>query len=212
MQGYIKAVLRGTAQGQNIRNILYYCGDDGAPFNEVNGAFLEQFGVEWAEAYANDWVNGLPSLYTLSDIEVGLVDVHGVAVDLSTQVVPINEAGLQSSDTDGVFVTAICPIRTVAPVDLFDSLRLKRSYVAYGPLSSTFVLPDGSLTAAAATALAPGIAVLQGAVAVGFIVAVPCRIGRTEASETPHFGLVSTVSLQPFASTRKSRKRRPDGT
>lgn len=208
---YLKLELRGTAVGQNIRNILYYGDDVGAPIVGINTAFLEQFNGEWAEAYAVGWTVPYPSSYTLDSIVASAVDERGAALDMPFMELQVGEAGVQNSDTDSVAICAIMKITTIVQQDIAVT-RPVRSYVAVGPISSLFVNNDGGLTSAALTQLATIPPILAGSVVVGALECTPVRIGRTVSPAPVSVGRVFSVSIQPYTSFRRSRKRRPNGT
>jgi len=209
--GFVKAEVRGRASGQNIRNILYYGNDVGEQLTDVGVPFLSSFGAEWAEAYAVDWVTPFPSTYTLEGLSLSVLDIRGNTLDLPAVYFEIDEPGLQASDTDTPAICAILKVVTV-PVDSEESRSLKRSYLAMGPISTSFVGDSGNISGPGLVQMALWPAVVAGSVTVGFQECSPVRLGRTVAPSMPALGTILSASVQPFVSFRKSRKFRPNGT
>lgn len=208
--GYAKLVLRGTASGQEIRNILYYGTEDGdvMPWSP---ALAGQIAAVWAEDIEAEWVLQLPTTYTLEDIYVEWVDQHGAVVSDYPVVLPINTPGGEAAVMDGPYQCAIIAFRNAASQATSPAARnLKRSYIAYGPLVSTFIENDGSVNTGT-LALDTLLGLLDSPIVVGFDNLVPMRVGRTLTTEAPAVGMVVDAYLRPFASVRRSRKVRPSG-
>lgn len=207
---YPKVTIKGVAGGQNIINILYFGDDAGDYFLTYPSAEIVDIGTTLDEALTEDWLGALPDEYSLVEYAISTVDERGVTNSPNDVIFPVNQAGVQGGTQAGVMLCAIVPFQTnVAPNG---ALNLKRSYIAYGPVNDTFVDDDQSLTASFAALMAP-ILITLGSTLVGSVGEyVPVRIGRTVNPAPTRVGVVSAISLRPYASVRRSRMKSPRGT
>lgn len=205
-----KLSFEGTCQGQNITNLLYYAQDDGSVF----GAYYEPTALDIldaaAETFVENYLAALPLSYTLNLLRVTSIDERGVVNSPYDLIQTIGEAGVQGGGITGAFNCAILPITTAPSPD--GQRNLKRSYLAYGPITEVFTNDDQTLTAGALTAIAP-FSIDVGQLLVGAITAyAPVRVGRTQDPAPIAIGVVRSVSIAAYSSVRKSRKKTPRGT
>lgn len=209
--GFVKVVLRGTASTQNIVNLLYYGNEDGDPIVGINSAFLQSFAARLATYLDPDWGAGLADSYTLNQIECWAVNERQQALDVQYWSEPVSITGLRAAATDTP--SMYCVMRMLNAIPTGSSYHsVERSYIAYGPLTSTDIDNDGYINAAAQLEIAVAAVLLDDPIDIGVEVFAPVRIGRTVAPNQVHFGRVSNVVFQQYCSSRKSRRRRPNGT
>lgn len=205
-----KIAIKGVASGQNIVNLLYYGDDTGQGFLTYPAAEIADIADAINETLTEDWVAALPDEYTLVEYAISTVTERGTTNSPYDVIVPVNEPGIQGGTQAGAMLCAIVPFQTDVAPD--GNLNMKRSYIAFGPVNDTFVDDDQSLTSAFAALMAPILidigTTLNGAVGEYR----PVRIGRTVNPAPVRVGLVSAISLRPYASVRRSRMKTPRGT
>lgn len=209
MAVFYKCVLAGTYQGQAINNILYYGNDNAEGYDEWDPLRAQSIGDALAALIVDDYVENLPTTYTLNEIVVSGIDERGNTVSDYEIPITVAEPGLEATNTEGQAQVAIIAFQTVrAPTA---ERNVKRSYLAYGPLHDGSQSSDGSLDATYVTALVPLLGDLVAELSYSGDFSQPVRVGRTVAPEPIAVGKVNGITLRPFASFRKSRKRRPTG-
>lgn len=209
MAVFYKVAISGTYQGQAIVNVLYYGNDAGEGFEEWSFETQQNVGDAVALAIVDDYVASLPTTYTLNELVVSGVNERNVVVGDFESNIPVNEPGLAAVNTEGQAQVAIISFQTVRAID--GDRNVKRSYLAYGPLHDSAQNSDGSLDADYITGLTNLLGDLVSEVPASPLPYQPVRIGRTVAPEPIAVGRVIGITLRPFASFRKSRKRRPTG-
>jgi hypothetical protein len=206
---FLKAALVGSYQGQAIVNVLYYGADDFTEFPAWSPELAADLGATLLAELVPEYLPPLPSTYTLHTIDVSAVDERGVVV--SDFVVPttVEDPGGTATNSEGQAQVAIISFQTRR----FPTAgrTVKRSYWAYGPLHDSSQASDGSLEATYITGLVDLLAVLMAPLDGPTFSYAPVRVGRTAAPEAVAVGYVSGITLRPYASFRKSRKRRPSG-
>jgi len=207
---YYKLAVKGVASGQNVVNILYYGDSGGDPFTSYDEGRALDLADAWGEVVIADWLTALPESYTLVELEVTGVNPNGVTTSPYAVIDPVNSPGLEGSVTSGAMICAIVAFQT--SLGFSASINVKRSYIAFGPVTEAFVNADQSLTGAFATLMAPILISLASPIGGSLDDYVPVRIGRTVSPNPIHVGKVNGITLRPYASTRKSRKRTPRGT
>lgn len=207
---YYKVALRGVCQGQNVVNILYY-GDSGADgFAAWDANIAADIGDTASESLVVDYVSMLPTSYTLTDIAVSGINERGTVVSGYDVIEPVGALGIQGGGIMGAVSCAIVPFQTSVAGGA--ALNLKRSYIAYGPLTDILINDDQSVTAALAAGIADLLILLATPLAGGLDDYMPVRVGRTVSPAPIRVGKVVGISLRPYASFRTSRKKRPTGT
>lgn len=207
--GYLQLTLVGTAAGQAILNILYY-GNDVGESVEWTTPLIAGFLTEWGETHVNDFLDHMPDAYTLSLLSGRVVDSRGAVISDNAVELSVAQAGAFATTINGPFQVAILPIQTVR-VESEGTRALKRSYLAIGPLWNTALEETGALTIGATVDMNAIADIVEAPLTVGVQEFAPVRVGRTVAPATPAVGLVTGVSVDPFSSFRKSRKRRANG-
>lgn len=209
--GFVKAVLAGVASTQNIINILYYGNEDGDPIANINSAFLQSFAASLEALLDPDWGAGLADTYNLNTITTWAVNERGVHLDVTPYGQSVDIPGLRAAATDTPANYAV--MRFINSIPIGSSyISVKRSYIAYGPLTSTDIDNDGFINAAAQLEIASAAVLLDDPIDVGVESFMPVRIGRTVSPAPVRLGRVDNVVFQPYVSNRKSRRRRPNGT
>lgn len=207
---YYKVLLAGYADGQNVGNILYYGNDVGDPFTEWDPAYAADLGDALVESLDGVYTDPLPTTYTLNTVRVTGIDSHGVTISDTYVDVPAGISGDQAVATD---TPGICAIIRFTCYKTPDAGRVpKRSYIAYGPLHSTWVANNGELSSDFKAAVAPLQTLLGSNIVGGLTEYRPVRIGRTAPDEPTAIGNVVAVPLAPFARVRKSRMFTASGT
>lgn len=209
MPVFYKAVFSGSYQGQAIVNVLYYGSDGGVGFSAWSPTEAAQLGSELELLVVPEYLPSLPSTYTLAEIVVSAVDERGVTVSDYEVSVPINEPGGSAVNSEGQAQVAIIAFQTTKAPE--GDRNVKRSYLAYGPLHDSSQASDGALESAYAAGLADLLIILFTNLSSLTGDFVPMRVGRTVAPNPVALGKVSGITLRPYASFRKSRKRRPTG-
>lgn len=209
MAVWYKAALSGTYQGQAIVNILYYGDDAGDGVLVWNPAVAADLGVGIVTDIVPAYLTLLPTTYTLNSVVVTGVNERGVTVSDFEVEQAVGLLGGNATATEGQAQTSIIAFQTIRQQQA--ERNIKRSYLAYGPLADNQQASDGSLEASFATGIVPLLAALQTNVQGPLQEYAPVRIGRTVAPALIAIGRVNGVTLRPFASFRKSRKRRPTG-
>jgi len=153
----------------------------------------------------------LPSAYTLTSLDASFVNERGVT-DPTTYTVSVGQSvpGDQAGDAAGPAQVAVLAMLT-GVADGAD-LPMKRSYIAYGPLVATWVLPNGKLSPTGLSALLAPQNVLITPLFGGLDDYYPVRIGRTVSPAPVRVGLVLDSFTRPFIGKRSSRAFRPTGT
>lgn len=210
MSVYYKLAFIGQSASQAIVNLLYFGNEAGEGFAAYDENTAEDILAAAGETFVEDYLAALPDHYTLNLLRVSSVSERGVTNSPYDIDLIVNEAGIQGGGTSGAFVTAILPFTTTVAPDA--ARNLKRSYLAYGPVAEDFVNDDQSLTAGFLALISPLMLALRGELVGSLNVYLPVRIARTVAPAPVGVGIVRSIAMAPYASTRKSRKKTPRGT
>lgn len=208
--GIVQVIIKGTAAGQEIRNILYFGGPAGETVEIVSSVQLAAFLFAFGEAFDGVWGLGLANSYNAYELEAKVLDIRGVVADFPPEILPVDWDGLRSDATDTQGLYAVINMKNTA-VGSEGARSLRRSYLAYGPLVNLDVGADGALQAALISEVNSLLPVLDDVVSDGVNEYWPVRLGRTKDPDIPALGLVSVAILRPYASFRRSRLRRPTG-
>jgi hypothetical protein len=210
MAGFYKCLVKGTAAGQAVNNILYY--STVAPDAIVwDASVATALGQAVVDAWEESALNAYPQAYAFSGVDVSMVDEDGEVSSPFTVSVVGTGAGVYSDLLATPGITAILKFNC-SPAVLVNARPVpKRSYLAIGPLAEGWVADDGLYTQASRTAQYVGPAVTQGHL-IGATPFVPYRVGRTEGARVAAVGLVVSSVVRPYASFRRSRLRRPSGS
>lgn len=208
MPVWYRAALQGTYQGQSIVNVLYYGNDVGAGFAAWSPVVAADLAEALDTTLTADYVASLPSTYTFQNIVVTGIDENAITVsDYEVERV-VNEPGGAAVNSEGQAQVAIIAFQTTKLATA--GRNVKRSYLAYGPLTDAAQSSDGALEAAFVTGITDLLALLAQTIS-SLEDYAPVRMGRTVPGAAPAIGRVTGITLRPYASFRKSRKRRPSG-
>jgi len=206
---WYKAALVGTFEGQAIVNVLYYGGDDYGPFPEWSPLIAGDLGLTLATQLVPDYLDCMCTGYTLTSVSVTGVNARGVTISDYAVDYPVGDPGTIAVDTEGQAQVAIVGFRTLTTGDA--ARNVKRSYLALGPLTQSAQNAGGAISAGFLSASDPFVTLLASpldGVAASY---GPVRIGRTVDPAPIAIGRVLDATVRPYASFRKSRKRRPSG-
>lgn len=206
----VKMRLNGAAGGQEIDNLLYYTGEGGI-FIDPDPTELVELGEEWLTVNALNWANGLPSIYNLNGLTLSVLDERGLTISPFEVQVPADVPGAQSSNVDTVALCAILRFYTI-PNPVEGGRPMKRSYLAYGPLSSEFVLADGLITEAGIVQLDNVLGAVTAVINTTAQEYHPARVGRTTAPAPIAVAPIFSATLAPYARWRDSRSLSASGT
>lgn len=209
MAVWYRAALQGTYQGQSIVNVLFYGDDAGDGFSVWDPAVAADVGESMVTTLVPAYLEELPTTYTLNTISVTGVNERCVTVSDYEVETTVEDPGVTVGSTEGQAQVAIIAFQTTK--HSVAGRNVKRSYIAYGPLHDSAQSSDGAVEAGFATNIAPLITWLGSNLAGALNDYRPVRIGRTADPAPIALGKVTGVTLRPFASFRKSRKRRPSG-
>lgn len=210
MPVFYKAVLKGSYAGQAINNILFV-GDDAAdPFPVWSAGQAADVAEALADQLPGLYTDPLPLTYTLDSVQVFGVNERGFVVGDYDVERSVNFPGDQDDTSDGAYNTAIISFDTERGTGA--GRNMKRSYIAYGPLVSTWIGNDQKLTVPAASSLAPLLAFLvAGFSSTGFDYRF-VRVGRTVSPAAIAYGTVVAATLSLNSSVRASRKKKPNAS
>jgi len=209
MAGFYKIVLRGTAEGQDINNILYY-----STLTPDILVFDPDVAFDLGEAALSAWqtqmLAQMPNTYTAEGADVSMVDEDGIVTSPFTVTVSDPVPGAKIDQTGSVGVVAIAKFNCIPAVLANTRPVPKRSYLAIGPLTEAAVGPDGSFLLQATYQPLVEAATVQGHL-IGATQFVAYRVGRTIGADLAGVGRVSSVVVRPFSSFRRSRLLSPTG-
>lgn len=209
MGSYYKIVLSGTASGQGITNILYYANVLASTVPQDSVSRLD-FINEWYTTVGADWLDIFPSSYTLNSITGTVVDDDNSTISTFPVGIDVGEAGTGGTTLGQVYECAIVTFRLSTPSGVASNIVPRRSYVALGPLVAGTLAATGQYFPPVGWDESVGTA-LGSTITSGGVVFSPYRVGSEDAPGSARVGLVSSLIIRPFASTRRSRKIRPTG-
>lgn len=210
MPTFYKLNFEGSCQGQNIVNILYYGQDDGSGFLEYDEDVAQDILDSAGETFAEDFCAALPTSYTLDRLRVTSVNERGVSNSPYDLTSLIAEPGIQGGALSGVFNVAILPFTTSKAIDA--DRNLKRSYLAYGPVAEPFIDAAQALDPTFLGLISPFLLAVVAPLGGGIQEYRSVRVARTTAPNPIGVGVVRSMSMDAYSSTRKSRKKSPRGT
>lgn len=207
---FYKVVIRGTADGQDIQNILYYSTITPDTLTFDSDAAVE-LGGDVGNAWQTSIMPRLPNNYVLHGTTVSLIDENGDVIGPFSVEVPdiATGSGIDPTATPGL--VTIGAFQTVPVAQYPTHPNPKRSYLAIGPLTETSVGDRGEIVPAG-TFDAAFIPFLTQGHLVGPTNYVPYRIGRTTPTSVSGVGEVVGAVMRPYASFRRSRLYSPRGT
>ncbi len=216
MAGFYKVVIKGTASGQEINNILYY-----APLVPGTETFEEDVAAALGPAVTGAWkTHMLPLLssnYALQGADVSMIDEDGGILSPFVVSTPDSGAGGSATapETMGMCYIAkfnCTPVAEVAPHPV-----PRRSYLAIGPITADAAGASGLVTGLAGLSASFTAAFTQGHLISGTLF-YPYRVGRTYPPSTANpegtlagVGRVHSIILRPYVSFRRSRLFSPTG-
>lgn len=209
MPHFYKCVLRATAGGQEINNILYY-----GSLTPTDMPFDESDASDLADAVGSAWMTqltpNLPTAYTLDSVDVSMVDEDGVTVSDFVITRDVNLSGGNAGVTEGFAFVAIAKFNCYTVAEAAPHPVPRRSYLAVGPLHSNDVATNGALSTQS-TWQEDISAAVTGSHLIGAGPLYPYRVGRTKGTSLAGVGRVASVTVRPFASFRRSRMQSPTG-
>lgn len=210
MAGFYKAVVQGTALGQEINNILYYStlAPDALGWDAGVAADL---GQSIADAWVETALPLLPTEYQFEGVVMSMVNEDGVTT--SPYTVPVSDTGTgASASAIGTVAQVLIYKFNCDPVTLINPHPVpRRSYVAFGPMLESQINPNGQIATPAGFQTMGDALFTQGHL-IGATEYLPHRVGRTVGSTSAGVGRVVNGIVRPFSSFRRSRLFKPTGS
>lgn len=209
MGSYYKLVLSGTASTQGITNTLYYS-NAGSSQVDTDPVARLNFLTQWYASVGDEWLDIFPSSYTLNSITGTVVDDDNSTISTFPVGIDVGASGTGGTALGQVYECAIVTFRLSTPAGVIGNIVPKRSYVALGPLVAGTLAATGQYFPPAGWDETVGTA-LNSTITSEEVVYSAYRVGSEDAPGNARVGIVSSLIIRPYASTRRSRKIRPTG-
>lgn len=209
---YMRMAIVGQCEGQEVVAVLYYAETNGLAGAALDPDVRQEMANLWEGSLLEDWCLGLATNYTATELQVSAVNELNESISNYTVFQPANTAGTATGDLDGVSQVGIIGFQVSYPfVAAPVGMRVpKRSYLAYGPITSDFIQDSGAMiwTAGVQAAMST---LLVGNAVLSTTEWHPVRVGVPNELGVGAIGWVENVIFRPYSSDRKSRRRRPNG-
>lgn len=213
MANFIKLAIIANCLDQEIVNVLYYAPTVVDPASALDPLERASFLTEFEADPLTVFVAGMYDQYEVTELQATAVNESNETTSDYAVVRAVSVNGANGGPADSLGLAMIIGFQcsypfTGAPV----GVRVPRkSYIAYGPMVSSFIDNDGGILVPTLVKTSIG-ASLTASVLADTNTWMPVRVGVVgPESGTPAVGKVDSVIFRPYARPRKSRMKRANG-